>query len=414
MMNKCSFARLLCVLPAALISFSCSFGLNPAPHSETSVVLTVSLPENAVAEASRTAQSARNASGSRFMHPDTSSVSVTVSAPDMTPQTVSASIGDGKNSVSIEFPDIVPGVGRVFEVTLYDAVGTKLAAGSASADVVKYKTNPVAVTPIPENAANLYPGPGSFFNIPSTSAGKTFVFVMSDFAPGKFDAIDPTCPNANISIYDQNGKRVSSGNGICSFAAPQPCYLVISIPQNATTASSFGYVPGFSVGDAGPGGGYIFYVADNAAALSQGWKYLEVSPYSTQFDTNAAWVQPSDQSTEVLINKTGLGGGRENTDAFIAKYTSSGIYPAQLCYTLSYNTKSDWYCPSRDELELIRTTFYNNSLSSSDPRYFDGDSYWTSTEYSATEAYTLSFGSGFFPSLKSYGRRTRAIRQFLY
>jgi hypothetical protein len=387
--------------------------MDPATHNSASVVLTVSLPENAITESSRNVQRALNAEGSRFVHPETSRISVTVTASDMTSLTKYASVDEGETTVSIAIPDVFAGVDRTFDVSFYDNAGTLLAAGSTTADIVKNQANPVAVTPIPNNPIVLTPGVGSFYPIPAGSGGKTFVFIMSDFAPGLYDAFATACPLARVSVYDQNGRCVISGtaSGCNSFATYTPCYLAVSIPRNFATASTFGYVPGYTVGDSGPGGGYIFYVAGNDIALSQGWKYLEVSPYSTQFDTNAAWSAGGDT---VGAYGTGLGSGKANTDSFIALHTASGSYPAQLCYNLSYNGKSDWYCPSRDELELLRTSFYNDSLSSSDPRYFNSDSYWTSTEVDASNAITLSFGSGPYSSDKSSGRRTRAIRQFLY
>lgn len=50
MLKKSAFRRLCCAFPAALLLFSCSLGMDPATHNSASVVLTVSLPENAITE----------------------------------------------------------------------------------------------------------------------------------------------------------------------------------------------------------------------------------------------------------------------------------------------------------------------------------------------------------------------------
>jgi hypothetical protein len=400
------------LVSASLILASCAVGLNPAGQSATSVTLKVSLPDNSMTDASRNADIQGKTANARFIHPDSRSISVTVAADDFNARTMNSSIDAGKNEVSITILDILPGNDRTFSVSLFNAEGTLLASGSARADIISSRANSVAVTPIPINPIVLTPGEDSFYSIPAGSGGKTFVFVMDDFGAGTYDAFVTNCRQARVSVYDQNGRSLIPGtaSGFNSFTTTRPCYLAVSIPLNFETDSTFGYIPQRTIGDFGPGGGYIFYIAGNDLALSRGWKYLEVSPYSTQFDTNAAWSAGGDT---VGASGTGLGSGRANTDKFIAVHTASGPYPAQLCYNLNYNGVSDWYCPSRDELELLRTSFYNNGLLTG-VFYVDGDSYWTSTEVDAINAVSLSFGSGYYSAPKGSGRRTRAIRQFLY
>lgn len=123
----------------------------------------------------------------------------------------------------------------------------------------------------------------------------------------------------------------------------------------------------------------------------------------------------SDQSAStpwaLTVSSTGanaltLGTGQANTTAIV---TDQGIgsYAAKLCDDLVLNGYSDWYLPSRDELDKM---FINQSAIGG----FTGTNYyWSSSEYDTNSAWAQLFNtssSGTQTKLNSYS--VRAIRSF--
>ena len=124
---------------------------------------------------------------------------------------------------------------------------------------------------------------------------------------------------------------------------------------------------------------------------------------------------PSDQSTAIQwyngssittgATGTAIGTGLANTNTIVASQ-GTGNYAAKLCYDLVLNGYSDWYLPSRDELNQL----YVNRVA------IGGlSSYWyrCSSEINSTNAWEISFSSG---TISSYGKgdtdSVRAIRSF--
>ena len=81
---------------------------------------------------------------------------------------------------------------------------------------------------------------------------------------------------------------------------------------------------------------------------------------------------------------------------------------AQLCDALVYGGYSDWFLPSKDELNLMYTNLEVAGVGG-----FAGDFYWSSSEYNAYSAWLQDYGNGFQGSYGKYGAyRVRAVRAF--
>ena len=124
---------------------------------------------------------------------------------------------------------------------------------------------------------------------------------------------------------------------------------------------------------------------------------------------------PSDQSSAaewgcyyIAINGadgTALGTGNQNTIDIMAGCAEPGI-AARICGDLALNGYSDWYLPSKDELNKL---FINRDAISG----FANDLYWSSSEYNAMGAWYQDFTNGSQPSgLKTYLNCVRAVRAF--
>lgn len=204
----------------------------------------------------------------------------------------------------------------------------------------------------------------------------------------------------------------------------------------------------YKVGDIGPAGGYIFYVCDadnnveyvdfhgetktNEDGLISsecGWRYLEAAPedlsykgYSGQIEYGYAFGYCKTYGT--TYRKVGtsdiIGAGKSNTEALVkaeVEYNmyldyageEKGTYAALACARYSKNGFDDWFLPSKNEIYLMYTNLYKKGLGSFD----DSSNYWTSTESSSVESFSLNIK---WDSRQMEGRsvknRVRAIRSF--
>ena len=143
-----------------------------------------------------------------------------------------------------------------------------------------------------------------------------------------------------------------------------------------------------AVGDTGPGGGIVFYDAGSV----QSWgRYLEAAPFGDE--VQRTWATGGNQSAAVSgADGTANGTGEQNTADIVAQsgnvaVTSAAVY----CSELVSGGQSDWFLPSKDELNLM----YTNLHSASTPLGgFASDYYWSSSELDAYSAWYQTFGFG--------------------
>jgi hypothetical protein len=106
---------------------------------------------------------------------------------------------------------------------------------------------------------------------------------------------------------------------------------------------------------------------------------------------------------------TALGTGNQNTIDIMAGCASAGI-AARICGDLVLNSFSDWYLPSKDELNklYLNQTAVGGFLSGA------GIYYYSSSETSATNVWAQTFPNGYQGqfSSKTALYRVRAIRAF--
>src|SRR5687768_15474811 len=102
---------------------------------------------------------------------------------------------------------------------------------------------------------------------------------------------------------------------------------------------------------------------------------------------------------------TALGTGQSNTTTIVTNQ-GAGSYAAQICNDLVLNGYSDWYLPSKDELDKL----YLNRVAIGG---FSDTSYWSSSEYDINSAWVKYFDYGSqFNLLKFYTFYVRAVRAF--
>jgi len=103
---------------------------------------------------------------------------------------------------------------------------------------------------------------------------------------------------------------------------------------------------------------------------------------------------------------TALGTGNANTNTIVTNQ-GAGNYAAKLCADLEVGGYSDWYLPSKDELNKL----YLNSVAIGDFNLWAD--YWSSTESSSTNAWRQYFNDGSqVITDKGLTIRARAVRAF--
>jgi len=153
----------------------------------------------------------------------------------------------------------------------------------------------------------------------------------------------------------------------------------------------------------------IFY---DKGSYSDGWRYLEAAPKSTEWRGKQWSSKYSSYDAELIGGtKTGIGTGQSNTTKIVAWLNSHSETDraAQLCAALVYGGYSDWFLPSKDELNLM----YINLKVFGVGGFNTSDGYWSSSEYSTVYACAQAFYDGYQSYAVKYAvPRVRAVRAF--
>ena len=198
---------------------------------------------------------------------------------------------------------------------------------------------------------------------------------------------------------------------------------------NNTGTASWAAAPSSSnshyVGEA-YGGGIVFYVWDNGAhGLIVATK--EIGAQGPQNFAPSSGVKWGD-NTSTGAYRFGVGGGMQNTDVILGKYSASstqyfdyaqqttGFYAAFIAQQFSSFTQGnvantsfgDWYLPSMGELNLL----YSSLSSISGSGYNSTHAYWSSTEVNSSYVYQLSVGGGQNWNTKTTLNYVLPIRRF--
>jgi hypothetical protein len=221
-------------------------------------------------------------------------------------------------------------------------------------------------------------------------------FVFYDNNPAPVSAAP--APTTQTYTVGQSGPA-----GGFTFYDNEPQIILAVAPVNTSIV--------YAVGDRGPAGGIIFYINPSA---TDGWRYLEAAPASTE--AKAAW---SSVNATVKGTNAEIGTGKQNTQAIVTHSLNNGevCRAAMLCDNLVSGGFDDWFLPSKSELNLMFAY-----LKEAGTGGFKEDWYWSSSESgdrNGTWAQHFSGGiqegTGIFDY--SIGRKAqehlvRAIRQF--
>ena len=162
------------------------------------------------------------------------------------------------------------------------------------------------------------------------------------------------------------------------------CLAATAVPANASSRTC-ALGGACKVGGIGPGGGTVVY---DAGEVKWWGRYLEALPLAK--GRGLPWslktVEPVFSGENFL--RQGIGWGRENTTAIVMQ-NGEDKYAAKFVDDFVVNGKSDWFLPSRDELDVV----YNASITVGAPKVLPMP-YWTSSENSMKYAWYQLFQDG--------------------
>ena len=168
-----------------------------------------------------------------------------------------------------------------------------------------------------------------------------------------------------------------------------------------------------AIGATGEGGGKIIYHKHSGFKVTGAGSfiayYLEAAPVNqgTSLEwASDAWTSESHYyNTNIAGTGTAIGKGRANTAAILA--VDANAPAAKACNEYSNKGKSDWFLPSKDELNEMYKARTHLGISSG--------IFWSSSQSSKEEAWMQYFSSGNqYETSKSdhLGINVRAVRYF--
>jgi len=148
-----------------------------------------------------------------------------------------------------------------------------------------------------------------------------------------------------------------------------------------------------ALGDTGPGGGIVFIVQTPTAIAP--WRYMEAAPNTWGGDVADPWVRWCSK-TAIFVSSltngqsvtrntsTALGSGFKNTKMMLG---SCGYGAGNMAASYNGGGKSDWFLPSKDELNQL---YLQKAIVGG----FVESSYYSSSEVDSSMAYYHDFLNG--------------------
>ena len=235
---------------------------------------------------------------------------------------------------------------------------------------------------------------------------------------GFYSGVD--APSGGYTVYQIGGPsgwnaRVATGTAQLNSILISAGGTGSTVDQNITWATNTNSVyinsgstssPTYTVGQAALGGIIAYILQSGDPGYSSSVQHGLVAATADQ-SRSAAW---GCQGTLISgADGTAIGTGNQNTIDIMAGCATAGI-AARLCGDLVEGGYSDWYLPSKDELQKL---YNNKNVIGGFTTTVNSGEYWSSSEYDSSNAWVLYFDiNSSEVDLKGITANVRAIRSF--
>jgi len=211
--------------------------------------------------------------------------------------------------------------------------------------------------------------------------------------------------------------RSRSGTSVVSSGSRTERETTTSVTNPRQTQPVQQPIQTYRLGDTGPAGGLVFYDKGNNVG---GWRYLEAAPADlgpTDYIENPGSFPPNlYQLWERTYEREGraVGRGTYNSEYLmtIAQARGGFTWAVRLCDNYEANGFTDWFLPSRDELNFIYGNLYLQGKGNFRPEQYWSSTGWTDT-WGSYRAWYINFADGKHDNTNPrQQRRVRPVRQF--
>ena len=223
-----------------------------------------------------------------------------------------------------------------------------------------------------------------------------------------------------VKILDVNTTAIIASNigvvdDVDAFLDVMPEFCNTLIAKAGGEGSFTASTSNYKIGDAGHGGGIVFYVSKEGFRVYDGKGGEEVCHYLEMSKNTLGVSKWFPEGSYIGATQEGLGYGKSNTYKILNSKTSKGLTEencaAYRCskYSTSSTKAGEWWLPSQDELDLVYQSQKERVLASCTEKW-----HWSSSESSYMYAWLKYFGDGVWGSnIKvNYNFSVRAVRAF--
>jgi len=345
--------------------------------------------------------------------------------------TITSSKGDVKKinswrELTVTVSGLKSATSYTFTITATSVDGTSPVSASSLPVTTQVYVAPVAVATTAPLAAPAFALSASAETrtVSTTATG----FTIASSTGGTIASFGISATPAGMSFSTITGALTGTPNTVASATT----YTITATNSTGTATETFTLTVTaivYTVGDTGPSGGTIFYVAPSPFACgptrSATCTYLEAAPAlwnAGAAEPTRTWANSTYQSTAVgssgspeTATATAIGWGYRNTRAIILQgnsdtATSAAALADSHTVTVSGVAYDDWYLPSKDELNQMckwqrgitgaalttLTTVCTGGIlnSGTGASGFVNFYYWSSSEGSAYDAWLQGFNYG--------------------
>ena len=321
------------------------------------------------------------------------------SSPEGITGTISQS-GSGDITVT----GLTNGTSYTFTVTATNAIGTSLASAASNSVVpANIPDAPTIGTAVAGNAQATVP-----FTAPSSNGGSDITSYTATSSP---EGITGTISQSGSGDITVTGLTNGTSYTFTVTATNAIGTSVASVASNSVTPST-----AIAIGDFYQGG-VVFYIFQSGdTGYIDGETHGLIAAVADQ-SSGIQWYNGSYVTTGAT--GTAVGTGSANTDDIITEQGDTETsYAAGLARAYTGGGYSDWFLPSKDELNKMYTNkaTINTTASANGGSDITTSYHWSSSEYeylNATKAYRQSFNSG-DQSAKDKDKTyyVRAVREF--